>query len=39
MKKEIDPITGLLERSVNIADILNSKDIPSWARPKGPNIF
>ncbi len=38
-KRKIDPETGLMERSVNIEDILEAKNIPSWARPKGTNLF
>jgi hypothetical protein len=39
MKKQLDPITGLPERSFNIEDFLEAKNIPSWAKPKGTNIF
>ena len=36
---KIDPETGLLERSVNIEDYLEAKDVPTWGKPKGRNIF
>lgn len=38
-QRKIDPETGLMERSVNIEDYLEVKDVPSWGRPKGTNIF
>lgn len=38
-RPKIDPQTGMMERSVNIEDILEAKDIPSWGKPKGANIF
>lgn len=36
---KIDPETGLKERSVDIASILKAVNIPSWSKPKGPNLF
>ena len=38
-KLKIDPETGLMERSVNIEDILEVKNAPSWGKPKGISIF
>lgn len=38
-KRKIDPDTGLMERSVNIEDILEAKNIPLWAKPKGAKLF
>ncbi len=38
-RPKIDAQTGMMERSVNIEDILEAKDIPSWGKPKGANIF
>jgi hypothetical protein len=38
-RKNIDPKTGFMERSVNIEDILEAKNIPMWGRPKGQDIF
>ena len=35
----MDPETGLMERSVNIEDILEARNIPSWGKPKGTHIF
>lgn len=43
MKKEdklpVDPETGLKERTVNIEDILEAKNIPSWGKPRGIDLF
>lgn len=38
-RPKIDPETGMLERSVNIEDILEAKNIPSWGKPTGVNLF
>lgn len=38
-RPKIDAQTGMMERSVNIEDILEAKDIPSWGKPKGANLF
>lgn len=38
-KAKLDPETGMLERSVNIEDILEAKNIPSWGKPSGVDIF
>lgn len=38
-KPKIDPETGLMERTVNIEDILEAKNIPSWGKPKGWDLF
>lgn len=37
--RKIDQETGLLERTVNIEDILEAKNIPSWGKPKGVDLF
>lgn len=29
----------MMERSVNIEDILEVKNVPSWGRPKGSQVF
>ena len=36
---KIDPDTGLKERSVDIASILKAVNIPTWSKPKGPDLF
>jgi hypothetical protein len=36
---KIDPETGLKERSVDIASILQASNIPAWSKPKGPDMF
>lgn len=36
---KIDPETGLKERTVDIASILKAVNIPTWGRPKGPDLF
>ena len=38
-KLPIDPETGLKERTVNIEDILEVKNVPSWGKPKGKDLF
>ena len=38
-KGKIDPETGLLERSVNLENLLELKNIPSWSKPKGKDLF
>lgn len=38
-RPKIDPETGMLERSVNIEDILEAKNIPAWGKPTGVNLF
>lgn len=38
-KVQIDPETGLKERTVNIESILQAKHIPSWGKPKGKHLF
>lgn len=38
-KLQIDPETGLLERRVDIEDILEAKNIPAWSHPKGVDLF
>lgn len=38
-KREIDPVTGLPERSFDVEDFLEAKNIPSWSKPKGAHIF
>lgn len=38
-QRKIDPETGMMERSVNIEDILEAKNIPSWGKPKGTEVF
>ncbi len=40
MKKlNIDPETRMVERSINIEDILETKNITNWGRQKGKNMF
>lgn len=38
-QRKIDPETGMMERSVNIEDILEAKNIASWGKPKGTEVF
>lgn len=39
MKQNLDPNTGLKERTVNIASILKLSKVSGWGKPKGVNIF
>lgn len=39
MKPKQDPQTGLKERTIKIEDILETKNIGSWSKPKGTNMF
>ena len=38
-KPKIDPETGLYERRIDIEDIIEAKNIPSWGNPKGVDLF
>lgn len=38
-KPKFDEATGLLERTVNIEDIMEAKKIPEWGKPKGSDLF
>ena len=35
----LDLETGMPERSVNIEDILEAKNIPAWGKPRGVDLF
>lgn len=35
----MDPETWMPERSVNIEDILEAKNIPAWGKPRGVDLF